>query len=270
MAFIFVTTGILQQNWTPFLQVLRFRRINIQKPRPPFYVRAKVLEFVKPQLPKLDVTLWNKPTAVTCKKQEELEHGKTRIVNPYEQLLAKDLYNMFATSKLIAFFHRNPYNTEEKFKMDVAFKKEGMYLKENSKHTVKIAVENTPYETILPLFQSRTVMLFSEEPKVRKLLRMIKKMPSIILICGIVEGKLMSLSQMQEYSQLTDIAMARAQLVSVLNSAQLQLANSLTYHQTSLVLGLEQYAQSQTEKSESQTEKNESPADSSQSSPTTS
>lgn len=75
-----VTIGILQQNWTPFLQVLRFRRVNIQKPRPPFYLRAKVLEFVKPKLPKIDVTLWTKPNAATCKKEEEQQQMKTRIV----------------------------------------------------------------------------------------------------------------------------------------------------------------------------------------------
>lgn len=67
--------------------------------------------------------------------------------------------------------------------MDVAFKKEAMYLKEYSKYTVKMAIENTPYITILPLFESRTVVLFSEEPKVEKLLKIIKKMPSITLMC---------------------------------------------------------------------------------------
>lgn len=69
----------------------------------------------------------------------------------------------------------------------------------------------------------------------------------------------MSLTQMQEYSQLTDITMARVQLVSLLNSAQQQLVSNLTYHQTSLVLGLEQYAQSQTEKNESPANSLESP-----------
>lgn len=76
---------------------------------------------------------------------------------------------------------------------------------------------------------------------------------------GIVEGKLMSLTQMQEYSQVTDITMARAQLVSLLNSGQLKLINNLTYHQTNLVLGLEQYAQLQTEKEESPVDSRESP-----------
>lgn len=231
--------------------MLRFRKINIRKPRPPFYLRAKVLEFVKPKFPKLDTRLWNIPNAATCKKQEELEQTKARMINPYEQLLAKDLYNMFATSKLIAFFHGNSFNAEERFKMAVAFKKEAMYLKRYSKHTVKIAVENTPYVTILPLFESSTVILFCEEAKVQRLFKVIKKMPSIILMCGIVEGKLMSLTQMKEYSQLTDITMARAQLVSLLNSSQLQLVNNLMYHQTSIVMGLQQYAQSQNEKSES-------------------
>lgn len=76
---------------------------------------------------------------------------------------------------------------------------------------------------------------------------------------GIVEGKLMSLTQMQEYSQITDITMARAQLVSLLNSGQLKLINNLTYHQTNLVLGLEKYAQLQTEKEESPVDSQESP-----------
>lgn len=40
-------------------------------------------------------------------------------LNPYEQLLAKDLYNMLAASKLIAFFHANPYDAQEKFKVKI-------------------------------------------------------------------------------------------------------------------------------------------------------
>lgn len=61
-------------------------------------------------------------------------------------------------------------------------------------------------------------------------------------LAAVVEGRLMSFSQMQEYSELKDLTTARAQLVSVLNTAQQQLVTGLTYHQNSIVSGLEQYA----------------------------
>lgn len=62
---------------------------------------------------------------------------------------------------------------------------------------------------------------------------------------AIVEGRLLSVSQLKTLSQVKDLTTARAQLVSVLNAAQSQLVSGLTYHQSSLVYGLQQYSEGQ-------------------------
>jgi ribosomal protein L10 len=52
-------------------------------------------------------------------------------------------------------------------------KKQSMYLKQYGKKVVRMALENTKYEPVLTLFTSRNFLVFSEEPLVAKLLRLI-------------------------------------------------------------------------------------------------
>lgn len=140
--------------------------------------------------------------------------------NPFERILAKDLLNWFNHSKMVAFFHTNPMSAEDHFKVsrnywnfftfvavfinakysdslwqprvltvnmlyfqaNIALKKQNMTLKNYGHKTARLALENTEYEAVLSLFQSHNSMVFSSETQVSKLLRLLKKMPQLILM----------------------------------------------------------------------------------------
>lgn len=57
-----------------------------------------------------------------------------------------------------------------------------MYLKKYGKHTVNMALEGTPYISVMTLFKSHTEIVFCSEPKVDKLMKLASKMHFHVLL----------------------------------------------------------------------------------------
>ncbi|XP_046675355.1 39S ribosomal protein L10, mitochondrial-like [Homalodisca vitripennis] len=247
--------GLLQINRGALrITVRNSSRVNVQKPRPPHYNRAKIEHLTRPKyFERGERDAWFIPSVSQCikEKEEELKRSRKEEDNPYERLLAKDLRNWFLNSKLIAFFHCNPIRFDDRFEAEVKLRKEGMYLKKFGRHTVNMALEGTPYISVMPLFITHTEMVFCSEPKVSELLKVAGKLRQHVLLAAVVEDRLMSVSQLRALSDVKDLTTARARLVGVLNTAQSQLVSGLTYHQTSIAEGLRQYAEKPPDSAES-------------------
>lgn len=227
---------------TPILHLKRFRgKINIQRPRQPHYDRALFNAVTQPLIP--EQTVYEK-----CYKNELTPTAtisrKPKVHNPYELIIAKDIENWFNKSKMIAVFHMNSINSDDIFKARVAFHKENMQLKSYGKPLMQMALYNSRYKEMLPLFSTKNCIIFSQEQNVDKLLKISKKIPQLILLAGIVEDRLMSTTQIFEFSALPDIQIVRAQFVAVLNSIGGSVVNSLEAHQNNFVALLDSHAQS--------------------------
>ncbi|XP_075212234.1 mitochondrial ribosomal protein L10 isoform X2 [Lycorma delicatula] len=233
--------GVLYgKTWQPLLQSVRYnRRVNIQKPRPPHYIRARLEMLAKPIFPEPIEKLL--PLSAKCKLKEEEEIRNFRIDNPYENLLAKELLQLYNDSRLIAICQKNPMIAEDQFNMIIRFKRNKMVIKYDGKHTTKLALKGTKFEPVLDLFTVHQCAIFCKEPNVKALLTNLKKTPQLILLAAIVDGYYANVNQIKEYARLEDISHARAQLVSVLNSAAQSIVSGLNHHQTALVSGLDQY-----------------------------
>nr|CAD7458907.1 unnamed protein product [Timema tahoe] len=127
----------------------------------------------------------------------------------------------------------------------VALKKQDMHLKIYGRSTLKMAVENTRYEVVLKLFESHNLVVFSAEPQVGKLLKLLKKIPQLALLAGIVDGQFLSKNELVRYSALPDLQTSRAGLVTVLNSMPAQIVHNLNHHQQTLVGHLQQHLEIQ-------------------------
>jgi len=66
---------------------------------------------------------------------------------------------------------------------------------------------------------------------------------------GVVQGRLITKSQLQWCATLPDINMLRAELCSILSSSTSQLSQSLTHQQQKLTQSLEQHAKKESETS---------------------
>ncbi|XP_047108347.1 39S ribosomal protein L10, mitochondrial [Schistocerca piceifrons] len=236
----FCHKGLLYIKNIPHLELVRYRRVNVQRPAKPHYEKAKVLAVCEPRYPKFNYGL---SLEVTCRKQTELKSKKIKEENPYELIIAKECLHWFNKSKMVAFFHANPIKGEDQFKARVMFHKHNMAIKQYGPNVIKYALENTKYSAVLPLFQSRTAVVFSPELQLAQLLKISKRIPQLILMTCIAEDRLLSRNEIVMYSNLPDLTTARAGLVATLNSAVSQVLSNITHHQRTLVSHLQKHAE---------------------------
>lgn len=226
---------------SPLLQFKRFRgKINIQRPRAPHYERALFNAVTKPvyEQPSLTEQCAARHAAPTVA-------ARTVVDNPYERIIAKEVSNWFAHSQLVAVYHINSISSEDLFKARVQFFKQNMHLKAYSKHIMKRALADSQYANLLPLFDAKNCVVFAPEQKLAQLLRISKRIPQMVLLAGVVEQRLMSRNQLQEFAALPSLDVARAQLVGVMQQAAgNQIVQHLQAHQTQLCAALDAYASS--------------------------
>lgn len=111
---------------------------------------------------------------VDQKKQEE--------DNPLQRIIAKELYEHFRNSRLVIFYHHNPAKAYSEFNAFAMFKKENMHYKNYGKKTMEMAVKGTPYEPVLDFYVSQNMTLFSPEPEIKKVLKITKKFPQLVVL----------------------------------------------------------------------------------------
>lgn len=239
------------------IQPVRYRRVNVNKPRPPCFEKAQIIAGCRPIYPKPCDFYF--PPSLRCrlpikKYEEQMEKQEE---NPYERILATELMDRFKQSKMILFLHGNRISGDEKDDSWRTFKRQNMELSQHARSTVIMAVENTIYEPILVLFNSSTKIITCPEEKLSKALELLKKKTHLILMAGILDGQFLSRSQLDEYGKM-DLTMARSQLVNTLNLASSHLTQYISLPHITLVAHLDQHVEIQN-KSESE---NPSAADS--------
>ena len=168
---------------------------------------------------------------------------KEKPVNPYEVILAREIKNWFDHSQMIGIVHINSISGEDYFKVAVAFHKNGMHIKKYGRSLLNLAIKDTNYECLMPLNENMsfsTAFIFcTEHQKVNNMLKIIKKIPQMHLMCGVVENKLLSKNEFMNYANMPSIDVLQSQFTNVLNLAATQLVQNLQSHQSNLVNILE-------------------------------
>lgn len=243
--------------FTPLIQTKRFRgKINIQKPKPPFFEKAKYLALTKPWYPSIKKS---KTPLELCTKGQPPKHARNEEKNIYQEIVAQEVKFRFFNSKLVVFCHLNPMLGDQKFAAKLQLHRANMYIEQLGRETVRLAVQGTPYEPVLSLYVSENMTIFSPELEIKKLLNIVKKFPELVVLgrcflwvkvtfdynnltisAGICCNKLVSKDELVHYSTIPNLQTAQASLVQTLNSVGSQLVTNLNSHQTSFVSHLEQ------------------------------
>lgn len=234
----------LLQTQIPSVITKRFRgKVNIQRPRPPHYERARVLAVTQP-------IYAPKPVNAKCLRDLDLE--VKREVNPYEGIIAREVFNWFDKSQFIGIFHMNSVTQEELFKLRVELHRKNIALKSYGRRIIDMALTNTKYEHTLPLFETSFCVTFGPEAKsVKDVLKATKKVPQLILLAGVLENRIMSRTEINSYVALPSLQTAQAQLCNVLQSAGSSLVhNVLDGHQKQLVQILDTHREALSKKSD--------------------
>lgn len=220
------------------VQCVRYRgKINIQRPRQLCYEKARIVRATRP-------IFAADPRDTFCGKAPKTGKAKKNQKNPYHAIIAREVREQFDASQLIVFFHENPFKAEANFDAQVAFHKQGMKLKSYGRTIMSVALKGSIYKPIMPLFATKTSIVFSPEPKVAQVLKIVKKIPQLILMAGIAHGRYLSKNELERLAQMPDLQVTRAQFAAVLDSVGGQLVRDLQAHQTNFVGLLDQHAKS--------------------------
>lgn len=166
--------------FTSLIQTKRFKgKINIQKPKPPFFQKAKYLALTKPWFPSIKK---NKTPLELCTKDQPPKYARVEEQNIYQEILAEEVKFRFFNSKLVVFCHLNPMLGDQKFAAKLQLHRANMYMEQVGKETVRLAVQGTPYEQILSLYVSQNMTIFSPELEIKKLLNIVKKFPELVVL----------------------------------------------------------------------------------------
>lgn len=225
------------------IQCKRFRgKINIQRPRPPFYTRKLFNAVTEPIYPvKTAVDLCQqKRIADNVSKQKTIEDR----LNPYEKILARELADTFNSAKMILLCQKNSMDAFEFFNFRVAMHKKNIHAKTSGRKLIHAAIKDTKYNVMLPLLMQtpHNCMLFGDEWNVNDALKIFKKTPKIILLAGSLGDHYMSKTQLEHYANLPDLTTLRAQFAATLNAAGSQIYNHLQAHQSNFVYMLDAHA----------------------------
>lgn len=167
------------------IEQIRFgSKINIQKPRAPHYTRAVANEFLTPiyKPPRPVLPIWQVCENIVKHEESKME----KPPNPYEKIIARECLNWFNNSRMVAFLHKNSMNAEEEFELAVPLKRANMYIKCYGPNITNFALTGTQYEAVLPLFCSRYMIVFSAEPNVEVLRKILRRTPQMILMCKLM------------------------------------------------------------------------------------
>ncbi|EFA04041.1 large ribosomal subunit protein uL10m [Tribolium castaneum] len=231
-----IARGGLFERLSPLVQAKRFRgKINIQRPKPVHRERSIMMTLTNPFF--ISTKKGKTPIDLCTKSQDKIVKDEH---NPYQQIIAGELRMWFNTSRLIAFYHLNPMKSDQRFKAYAMFKKSDMLFKQYGKKTLEIAVKDTKFEPVLDFYVSQNIMVFSPQPEVKKLLKITKRFPQLVLLAAIFEGKFVSKDELIELEKIPNLQTAQAALVQTLNSAATTIHQQLNQHQSTLVSQLEQ------------------------------
>lgn len=240
---MFISLPAFLQTENVLIQCKRFRgKINIQRPRPPFYTRKLFNAVTEPIYPfKTAVDLCHeKRTERKALKQLTIEDA----LHPYQKILAKELADVFDAANMVLLCQKNSMDAFDFFNFRVAMHKKNIRTKATGRKLLNAAIKDTKYSAMLPILMqtSHNCLLFSGEWNVDDALKVLKKTPKVILLAGSLGDHYMSKSQLENYANLPDLTTLRAQFVATLNAAGGQLYNHLQAHQSNFVYMLDAHA----------------------------
>ena len=223
------------------LQVRYRKAIYPRKYVEPDFVRKQMLAVCEPVFPRD-----KRQPSLNC---YNLGLKYEREIHPFDKLLAEDMKRELSSSRMICFLHTNVLTNREKKEFSNLFEHQNMYLRYYNEDVAQLAMAGTKYQSALHLChtsdwvvqQKDVTILFSGEPQVTKLLKLMKKCPQLILLAAIIDDRFLSVDHIKDYNRLPDLQTLRTQLSYTLSLATKSIADKTVYPISSLTNSIDLY-----------------------------
>lgn len=96
-------------------------------------------------------------------------------------------------------------SAEDKFLLRHQLWKHKIFIKVFPSQVLKPFLEDSKYQNLLPLFVGHNLLLISEEPKIKKMVRVLKSVPFLPLLGGCVDNTNLSRQGLVDYDKLPSL-----------------------------------------------------------------
>ncbi|XP_012581453.1 PREDICTED: 39S ribosomal protein L10, mitochondrial isoform X2 [Condylura cristata] len=163
------------------------------------------------------------------------------------RLLRREIEAVFRDYRMIAVCQNVALSAEDKLLIRHQLRKHKILMKVYPNQVLKPFLEDSKYQNLLPLFVGHNLLLVSEEPKVKEMVRILKSVPFLPLLGGCVDDTILSRQGFISYSKLPSLVLAQAELVGGLTRLMAQTHSLLQNQPLRLTALLEQYVRQQPE-----------------------
>ncbi|XP_060070718.1 large ribosomal subunit protein uL10m-like [Ylistrum balloti] len=180
-------------------------------------------------------------TCPRLERKKNLQENADDAMSPAEEFIYRGCEHMFQENKMIIVCQVLPCPAVEVAKAKGLLLKFGLKLKVYSNKYARMAVTGTELENMKPWFQGRNVFLVSEEQNIAAVVKNLRKIPFLLMLGGLVDGRLLTKEGIMTLSKLPPIEELRGELCSILNmAAGGRTLSLLDTHQQTLATNLDQ------------------------------
>ncbi|XP_032769219.1 39S ribosomal protein L10, mitochondrial [Rattus rattus] len=163
------------------------------------------------------------------------------------RLLRRDIAAVFRDNRMIAVCQNVALSAEDKLLLRHQLRKHNIFIKVFPSQVLKPFLEDSKYQNLLPLFVGHNLLLVSEEPKVKEMVRILKSIPFLPLLGGCIDDTILSRQGFVEYAKLPSLDRLQGELVGGLTHLTAQTCYLLQHQPVQLTSLLDQYVRQQHE-----------------------
>uniref|UniRef100_G3RMZ4 Large ribosomal subunit protein uL10m n=1 Tax=Gorilla gorilla gorilla TaxID=9595 RepID=G3RMZ4_GORGO len=164
------------------------------------------------------------------------------------RLLRREIAAVFQDNRMIAVCQNVALSAEDKLLMRHQLRKHKILMKVFPNQVLKPFLEDSKYQNLLPLFVGHNMLLVSEEPKVKEMVRILRTVPFLPLLGGCIDDTILSRQGFINYSKLPSLPLVQGELVGGLTCLTAQTHSLLQHQPLQLTTLLDQYIREQREK----------------------
>ncbi|XP_004451328.2 large ribosomal subunit protein uL10m [Dasypus novemcinctus] len=163
------------------------------------------------------------------------------------RLLRREIAAVFRDNRMIAVCQNVALSAEDKLLLRHQLRKYKILMKVFPSQVLKPFLEDSKYQNLLPLFVGHNMLLVSEEPRVKEMVRILRGVPFLPLLGGCIDDTILSRQGFINYSKLPSLALAQGELVGGLTLLMAQTQSLLQHQPLQLTALLDQYVRQQRE-----------------------
>ncbi|XP_003260039.1 39S ribosomal protein L10, mitochondrial-like [Nomascus leucogenys] len=165
-------------------------------------------------------------------------------------LLRREIAAVFQDNQMIAVCQNVALSAEDELLMRHQLRKHRILMKVFHNQVLNPFLEDSKYQNLLPLFVGHNMLLVSEEPKVKEMLRILRSVPFLLLLGGCINDidAILSRQGFINYSNLPSVPLAQGEIVGGLTPLIVQTHSLLQHQPLQLTTLLDQYIRQQGEK----------------------